>query len=162
MKPYVVLKNVELQWPYLGKPQTKGEYASNKYQTDIVFDKAAKEALESIPHSNKQKIKELDDGRFSLTLKTSSEPFVVDNKKMRLSSEDCDKIGNGSIANVKVISYEARGSNFYGLGAIRIVDLKEYVAGLNDLFDDDEEESSQESKKDSKDDLDDDLDDLEL
>ena len=37
----VILKNVKLRWAYLDKPQTTGEFASNKYQVDVVLDDVA-------------------------------------------------------------------------------------------------------------------------
>ena len=55
----IILKNVKLRWAYLDKPQTQGEYASNKYQVDVVLDDVAKKAIEGIK-SNRQKIKERD------------------------------------------------------------------------------------------------------
>ena len=40
----IILKNVKLRWAYLDKPQTNGEFASNKYQVDVVLDEASKKA----------------------------------------------------------------------------------------------------------------------
>ena len=35
----ITIKDVELRWPHLAEPSTKGEFASNKYEVFVVMDK---------------------------------------------------------------------------------------------------------------------------
>lgn len=139
-KKYAVVKNVELSWAFLAEPNTKGEYASGKYQVDIIFNEDQKKVLETLQFSPKQHIKDLGEGRFSMTLKSSVKPRVIDKDCLPMSADDVGKIGNGSIANVKVVAYEARGAVFLGLSDIRIKNFVEYTGGngVKDLMDDDE------------------------
>lgn len=141
-KDSVVVKGVELRWAFLAKPHTEGDYASGKYQVDIVVDEKQKAILEQLPRSNKQGFKKLegdDAGKWSIALKSTVKPRVVDKDCMPMSDEDVAKIGNGTIANMRVVGFDARGSSFIGLGDIRIVSLVEYAgANWSDLLDDDE------------------------
>lgn len=138
-KKYVVLKDVELAWAFLAEPNTKGEYASNKYQVDVIFNEDQKKLLETLQFSPKQKIKDAGDGRYSVALKSSVKPRVVDNDKLPMPDEVVGTIGNGSIANVKVVAYESRGAIFLGLSDVRIKKLLKYNgSGVDDLFDEDE------------------------
>lgn len=135
----IILKNVKLRWAYLDKPQTQGEFASNKYQVDVVLDDVAKKAVEDIK-SNRQKIKEKD-GCSLITLKSSVKPhvYISDKGIKRLMSDDeLSKIGNDTVAHVKVTQYNTgKYGAFAGLGAIKVVDLKQY-AGDADFGDDDD------------------------
>lgn len=48
------------------------------------------------------------------------------------------KIGNGTIASVRVYSYETKFGSFIGLSAIKVNELKEYTADKpKDSFEDD-------------------------
>jgi hypothetical protein len=135
----VILKNVKLRWAYLDKPQTNGEYASNKYQVDVVLDDAAKKAVEGMK-SNRQKFKEKD-GDTLITLKSSVKPhvYVVDKGIKRLMTDDeLKSVGNDTVAHVKVNQYNTQKYGmFAGLGAIKIVELKQYT-GDDDFGDDDD------------------------
>jgi len=138
-KKFVIVKNVELCWAFLAEPNTKGEYASGKYQVDLILNEDQKHLLETLQFSNKQKIKDLGEGRYGVTLKSTVKPQVVDNNKMPMTDEAIGKIGNGTIANVRVVAYETRGATFLGLSSVRVKSLVEYNGGsINDLFDDDE------------------------
>lgn len=135
----VILKNVKLRWAYLDKPQTNGEYASNKYQVDVVLDDVAKKAVEGMK-SNRQKFKEKD-GDTLITLKSSVKPhvYVVDKGIKRLmTDEELKSVGNDTVAHVKVNQYNTQKYGmFAGLGAIKIVELKQYT-GDDDFGDDDD------------------------
>ena len=135
----VILKNVKLRWAYLDKPQTNGEFASNKYQVDVVLDDAAKKAVEGMK-SNRQKFKEKD-GDTLITLKSSVKPhvYVVDKGIKRLMTDDeLKSVGNDTVAHVKVNQYNTQKYGmFAGLGAIKIVELKQYT-GDDDFGDDDD------------------------
>ena len=135
----VILKNVKLRWAYLDKPQTNGEFASNKYQVDVVLDDVAKKAVEGMK-SNRQKFKEKD-GDTLITLKSSVKPhvYVVDKGIKRLMTDDeLRAVGNDTVAHVKVNQYNTQKYGmFAGLGAIKIVELKQYT-GDDDFGDDDD------------------------
>ena len=142
-KPTVTLKGVELRWAYLGEPNNKGEYASGKYQVDVILNEAQKALVETLPRSKKQNIVALegdDAGRYKVTLKSGMEPRVVNADCIRMTPEELKKVGNGTIANMKVVSYSARGQDFIGLGDIRITSLSEYSANsFEDLMDDEDD-----------------------
>jgi hypothetical protein len=135
----VILKNVKLRWAYLDKPQTNGEFASNKYQVDVVLDDVANKAVEGMK-SNRQKFKEKD-GDTLITLKSSVKPhvYVVDKGIKRLMTDDeLKSVGNDTVAHVKVNQYNTQKYGmFAGLGAIKIVELKQYT-GDDDFGDDDD------------------------
>ena len=141
-KPTVTLKGVELRWAYLGEPNNKGEYASSKYQVDVILNEAQKAVIDTLPRSKKQSVVALDGddaGRYKVTLKSGIEPRVVNADCIRMTPEELKKVGNGTIANLKVVSYSARGQDFIGLGDMRITSLVEYVTdSFADLMDDDE------------------------
>ena len=98
----VLLKDVELRWAFLAEPQTKGEFASNKYQVDVVFGKDLAKVVKELKNA-RQTIKDLGDGLYSITLKSTKKPQVVDKKKHVLSDEDLKSIGNGTKAIVKAV-----------------------------------------------------------
>mgnify|MGYP003549859286 CR=1 FL=1 len=50
----VTLKNVELKWPFLAEPQTRGEFASNKYQVDVVISKEDAKIVNELKNSRQQ------------------------------------------------------------------------------------------------------------
>jgi hypothetical protein len=135
----VILKNVKLRWAYLDKPQTQGEFASNKYQVDVVLDAESKKAVERMK-SSRQKFKEKD-GDTLITLKSSVKPhvYVVDKGVKRLMTDDeLRSIGNDTVAHVKVNQYNTQKfGTFAGLGAVKIVSLKQYT-GDDDFGDDDD------------------------
>ena len=129
----ITLKNVELRWAHLAEPSTKGEYASNKYEVFVVMDKDTAKAVKELKNPS-QDIKELDDGLYGLTLKTSVKPTVMNRSKEKLSDEAVKGIGNGTKAIVKANQYVGfKGKIYLGLQAVMITDYKEYVS---DPFDD--------------------------
>lgn len=140
-----ILKNVKLRWAYLAKPNTAGEFASNKYQVDLVLDGDNLKTVQSLKNK-KQVIKEKD-GINTITLKSSVKPYVYDKTKALLSEEDLAKIGNDTVAHVQVTLYESKFGKYLGLGAIKIIDLKPYGAGA-DIFGDDEVVASEEDDED--------------
>lgn len=128
------LKNVELRWACLAEPMTRGEFASNKYQVDVVMDKDTAKIVKELKNP-RQQIKELDDGLYSITLKSTKQPNVLDARKVKLSEEDMKRIGNGTKANVRVNQYLGfKDQTFLGLKAVMITGLQEY-AGADDFAD---------------------------
>ena len=132
----VLLKNVVIKWPFLAKKNDKGEYASNKYQVDIVLNKDDEKLLEGIINK-RQKIKERD-GERVITLKSSVKPRVYNADKVLMTDDELTKVGNGSIAHVKITKYNTKKfGEFAGLGSIKVLSVKEYV-GDDDFGDDDD------------------------
>ena len=132
----ILLKNVKLKWPFLAAPNNKGEFASNKYQVDLVLEGDNLEAVKKIINP-RQKIK-VKDGESVITLKSSVKPRVYNKIKAIMSDEDLKKVGNGSIAHVHVTRYDSKKFGmFAGLGSIKIIDVKEFSG--DDDFGDDED-----------------------
>lgn len=135
----VLLKNVKLKWSYLDKPNSQGEFASNKYQVDVVLDEVNKKLIEGVM-SKRQKLKEKD-GEVTITLKSTVKPrvYTMDKGIKRLMTDaELAQIGNGTVAHVKVNQYNTQKFGaFAGLGAIKIVELKQY-SGDDDFGDDDD------------------------
>lgn len=124
----ITLKNVELRWAHLAEPSTKGEYASNKYEVFVVMDKDTAKAVKELKNPS-QDIKELEDGLYGLTLKTSVKPTVMNRSKEKLSDEAVKGIGNGTKAIVKANQYVGfKGKVYLGLQAVMVTDYKEYVS----------------------------------
>ena len=71
----ITLKGVELRWACLAEPSTRGEFASNKYQVDVVMNKDDAKLVKELKNS-RQVIKDLGDGLFSITLKSTRKPKV--------------------------------------------------------------------------------------
>lgn len=138
----ITLKNVELRWAHLAEPSTKGEYASNKYEVFVVMDKDTAKEVTKLKNPS-QDIKELDDGLYGLTLKTSVKPTVMNRSKEKLSDETIKGIGNGTKAIVKANQYVGfKGKIYLGLQAVMITDYKEYVSDPFDDIDIDDTTSS--------------------
>lgn len=131
-----VLKNVKLKWPFLAKKNEGGEFASNKYQVDLVLEGDNRKIMEGLINK-KQKIKERD-GEATITLKSSVKPRVYDRTKQIMSDEDLAKVGNGSVAHVKVTSYSSKFGDYAGLGSIKVIEVKEFL-GDADFGDDDDD-----------------------
>lgn len=132
-----ILKNVELRWPFLTKKNEGGEFASGKYQVDIVLEGDNLKTIEGLKNK-KQKIKERD-GVSTITLKSSVKPRVYNRSKQVMSDDEVMKIGNGTTAHVKVTQYSSKFGDYLGLGSIKILDVKEYSGNDADFGDDDEE-----------------------
>lgn len=132
-----VLKNVELKWPYLAKKNDQGEFASNKYQVDLVLKGDNLKIIEELKNK-KQKIKEKD-GESTITLKSSVKPRVYDRTKAVLSDDEVAKIGNGTVAHVKVTQYSSKFGDYLGLGSIKVLDVKQYSGSDADFGDDDDD-----------------------
>ena len=125
----IVLKNVELKWPYLESPQTRGEYASNKYQVDVIMSADQAKAVKELINP-RQQIKKTDDGRYQITLKSSKKPKVTDKNKSVMSDDDIKAIGNGTVAHVKANQYKGfKEQVFLGLRAVMVTDFKKYDGG---------------------------------
>lgn len=123
----VTLKDVELRWAYLAEPSTKGEFASGKYEVFVVMNKKQADEVSKLKSAN-QDIKELDDGLFGITLKSSKKPRVMNKRKEILSDGELKAIGNGTRAIVKANQYVGfKGKVFLGLQAVMVTDLKEYL-----------------------------------
>lgn len=136
-----VLKNVELRWPYLAKKNEGGEFASNKYQVDLVLTGDNLKKVEEAKNK-KQKIKERD-GVSTITLKSSVKPRVYDRSKAIMSDEDIAKIGNGTVAHVKVTQYSSKFGDYLGLGSVKVLEVKQY-SGSDDFGDDEDDEGQDE------------------
>ena len=125
----VTLMNAELRWPYLAEPQTKGEYASNKYQVDVVFGEDYLETINKLKN-NRQLVKDIGDGKYLITLKSSKKPKVQDAKKNIMDDESLKALGNGTIAHVKATQYKGyKDQVFLGLRAIMVTDFHKYEGG---------------------------------
>lgn len=138
----ITLKNVELRWAHLAEPSTKGEYASNKYEVFVVMDKDTAKEVTKLKNPS-QDIKELDDGLYGLTLKTSVKPTIMNRSKEKLSDEAVKGIGNGTKAIVKANQYVGfKGKVYLGLQAVMVTDYKEYVSDPFEDIDIDDTTSS--------------------
>ena len=133
----IVLKNVKLRWPFLAKKNEGGEYASGKYQVDVVLEGDNLKTVEDLKNK-KQKIKDKD-GVKTITLKSSVKPHVYDRTKASMSDEAIMKIGNDSVAHVKVTQYSSKFGDYLGLGSIKVLNVKEYTGSDSDFGDDDED-----------------------
>lgn len=123
----ITLKDVEIRWPHLAEPSTKGEFASNKYEVFVVMDKKNADAVAKLKASS-QDLKELDDGLFGITLKSSKKPRVMNKRKEILSDDELKSIGNGTRAIVKANQYVGfKGKVFLGLQAVMVTELHEYL-----------------------------------
>ena len=137
MKPTQTLKNVELMWAFLAQPQTKGEFASNKYQVDVVLDGENLKLIEDLK-SKKQQIKEKD-GIKTFTLKSSVKPRVYDATGRLMTDDEVAKIGNGSVAMVNITQFTTpKYGSFVGLSAVKIKKMNTYTG--SDVFGDEDEE----------------------
>lgn len=134
----LVVKNVKLKWAFLAEPNTKGDYASGKYEVTVGLTAEQAEQVKSKINA-RQKIKTDKDGDLVVTLKSSVKPLVVGPTGIAYTTDELKKIGNGTIANVRINLYESRGMTFAGIGAIKIKTLKEYIsqADTSDLDDED-------------------------
>ena len=123
----ITLKDVELRWAHLAEPSTKGEFASNKYEVFVVMNKKQADDVSKLKSGN-QDIKELDDGLYGITLKSSKKPKVMNKRKEYLSDDELKAIGNGTRAIVKANQYVGfKGKVFLGLNAVMITNLQEQV-----------------------------------
>jgi len=147
----VLLKDVELRWAFLAEPQTRGEFASNKYQVDVVFGKEQAKIVKELKNA-RQTIKDLGDGLYSITLKSNKKPQVVDKKKQVLSYDDLKSIGNGTKAIVKASQYKGyKDAIFLGLAAVMVTDLVPYAGA--DAFADIEVDDSDDATSTDDDDI---------
>lgn len=134
-----ILKDVELQFASLGQPNTKGEYASGRYEVRVVITKEQAQTLKGHNLSRLVSFRKEEDGRFSTNLRTNKKPRVVDSMRRDLTQEQLDSIGNGTTANVKYSVYTTPKGGFLGLEAVAIKVLKEYSKSLDDdLFDEED------------------------
>ena len=146
----VTLKNVELRWAHLAEPSTKGEFASNKYEVMVVVDKDNAKIIKELK-SPQQDLKDLGDGLYGITLKSSKKPTVMNKAKVRLSDDEVKAIGNGTKAIVKANQYSGfKGKIFLGLQAVMVTDLKAYEGA--DPFADIEADADDSAPFDSDDD----------
>lgn len=134
MKEFL-LKNVELKWPYLAKKNEGSEYSSNKYQVDIVLTGDNLKVIEE-NKNKKQKIKE-NEGVKSITLKSAKKPHVYNSAKALMTDDELAKVGNGSVAHVKVTQYSTKFGDYLGLGPVKVIKVAEYSADA-DFGDDDD------------------------
>lgn len=139
----LVVKNVKLKWAHLAEPNTQGDYASGKYEVSVTLTAEQAEQVRAAINA-RQKIKTDKDGDLVVTLKSSVRPLVTDKAGVAYSTETLKKLGNGTVANVRINLYQSRGMTFAGIGAIRVKEFKEYInkADTSDLADEDMAETS--------------------
>lgn len=121
----------EIFWAYLAKPNTSGEFPSNKYQVTLAVDKATAVILKK-KINPKQKIKEVD-GKYHIQLKSMLKPIVKLANKTDAPLEVVEKIGNGTTAIVKINFYTVKKEVYAGLNAVLLKKIVEYN---NDPFSD--------------------------
>lgn len=130
----ITLQNVKLRWAFLDKPDSGREFSSNKYQVDVIFDAKTKESVEKLINK-KQQIKDNGDGTFTMCLKSSVKPRVLNSSKVLMTDDDIAKIGNDSLAHVRATQYVGFGKQIYlGLKSVMVVKLVEY-SGEDDFAD---------------------------
>lgn len=123
----ITIKDAELRWAFLAEPQTKGEFASNKYQVDVVIGKEDAKAIKELKNA-RQTLKDLGDGLYSITLKSNKKPQVVNAKKVPLTVDELKSIGNGTKAIVKATQYKGfKDAVFLGLRAVMVTNLVPYT-----------------------------------
>jgi len=146
--------NTKLKWAFLGAPNTKGDYASGRYEVTITLTPEQAEELRSKINA-RQKIKTDKDGDTVITLKSQVKPIVKGADGSMMTTEQCGKIGNGTVANVRVNLFQSRGMTFAGLSAVRIKELKEYTGAgnMDDLEDEDTRAAQQVASQDLEDDI---------
>lgn len=131
--------DVELEWAFLGHKNTKGEYASNKYEVTLIMtpEQAATFKEHGIAERQKVKPAKNHEGMYQITIKSELEPKVYDKTGKPMSTEEKDTVGNGSKANVEVGTFEVKGAKFAGISRIVVKDLKEYHSAddASDLID---------------------------
>lgn len=131
------INNLQLKWCFLDKTNEKGNYPSHKYEVVLSMDQSQLDEFNTLPRCDKQKIREVD-GRFEIKLKSKNPIRVVNKDGVMMEKEDLAKIGNGSIATVKVYSYQGfGGQNFVGISAIKVNKVVEYTGGSATSFEDD-------------------------
>lgn len=151
---FVRIFNTKLKWAFLGAPNTKGDYASGRYEVTITLTPEQAEDLRGRINA-RQKIKTDKDGDTVITLKSQVKPIVKGADGAMLSTEQCGRIGNGTIANVRINLFQSRGMTFAGLSAVRIKELKEYTGAnsTDDLEDEDTRAAQQVASQDLEDDI---------
>jgi hypothetical protein len=146
----VTLKNVELRWAHLAEPSTRGEFASNKYEVQVVMDKDNAKLVKDLK-SPQQDLKDLGDGLYAITLKSSKKPKVMNKAKELLSDDTVKSIGNGTKAIIKANQYSGfKGKTFLGLQAVMITEMRTYEG--EDPFADIEADADDSAPFDSDDD----------
>lgn len=140
-----------LRYPKISAPDTKGEYADNKFKTDIVFDdadfaiveKAIKEAAATLLPDVKNPKLPLHtwekDGDVSkgIRLKSQYRPAVFDTKNTKLP--ETTLIGGGTVARIAsaIFAYKKGGNVGISLrlGKVQVKELVEYQGGDESPFD---------------------------
>jgi hypothetical protein len=135
-----ILKNIEIHWPQLDKPESKYNPQNPRWTMQCrTYDKALSKQVKAM--GVKVEAEELPDGteywRFSLGKNTVSKTTgnknppveVLDGNLQPIPSKS---IGNGSIANVRVLEWEDKNKAGVSAGAIlmavQITKLIPYVA----------------------------------
>lgn len=135
------INNVQLKWAFLDRVNDKGQYPSYKYEVVASMDYDQKETLMSLPHSPKQNVKEVDgryEFKFKIKPKDGHNPVkILDRNQIVMPQDQVAKICNGTIATLKVYSYNTKFGDFIGLSAIKVNELKEYTGGNAGGFEDD-------------------------
>jgi DNA-directed RNA polymerase len=130
-----------LRYPKVSAPDTKGEYADNKFKTDIVFsdadyaivEKAIKEAAAKLlpdVKNPKLPLHTWDEGS-GIRLKSQYRPVVFDTKNAKLP--ETVLIGGGTIARIAsaIFAYKKGGNTGISLrlGKVQVKELVEYQGG---------------------------------
>ena len=149
------------RFPKLTKPDTTGDYADNKYKTDLILTDAELDELEATfkkfaaeglpgaknPHLpiSESKNKETGEVVRFVRFKSARKPILIDSKRNRLP-ENVEVAGGSKIRVAGTLNcYEKggnKGVNIY-LNAVQVIDLQQ---GFNvDDFDDEEGYVAEES-----------------
>lgn len=140
-----------LRYPKITKPDTKGEYADNKYKTDIVFSDddyegvkkiitaAAKELLPDAKSPKLPLYEDWEEGK-GIRLKSQYRPAVFDAKNKKLAETVI--IGGGSEARVQatIFAYKKGGNTGISirLGKVQVRSLQAGTDGDTSPFDETE------------------------
>lgn len=138
----ITVKNVKLMWCHLAEPYYNPSFQdadAAAYQASVILSEADRELVKSKICTQQQIKPDKKTGELTINLKSKTRPVVLGEDGTPMSDEDRKAIGNGTIANMHITFYSARGKTFAGLGAIRIKKLNKYVAGgdTSDLEDED-------------------------
>lgn len=139
-----------LRYPKISQPDTKGEYADNKFKTDIVFsdedyakvEAAINDAAKTLaPDAKNLKLPlhEWDEGK-GIRLKSQYRPVVFDAKNQKMPESTL--IGGGTIARIAAtVFFYSKGGNkgiSIRLGKVQVKELVEYQGGDESPFDETE------------------------
>lgn len=145
----IILRNVELFWSKLDPENPDMGFSGDKPQWNTQLRVRSKEQCDELKDLGfNPKVQEDDEGvYYKLSLRkdavkkngSANKPVPVFGRDM-MPIEDVNQIGNGTVANVKVHSfdynYKGKSGISFRLDAIQVVELVEYKSGsVTDGFD---------------------------